>query len=69
MYYPCHDINEDEPFNCLFCYCPLYSMGEKCGGNFQYARDGKLKLCQDCKLPHTPEYYNVIVDILTEQGR
>lgn len=29
-YFPCH--KNQEPFNCLFCYCPFY-LKEKCPGN------------------------------------
>ncbi|MBR0398153.1 MAG: metal-binding protein [Eubacterium sp.] len=29
-YFPCH--KDQEPFNCLFCYCPFY-LKEKCPGN------------------------------------
>ena len=35
-YYPCHPVPEGTEFNCLFCYCPLYMLGRKCGGNFTY---------------------------------
>ena len=35
-YFPCHQGADPENFNCLFCYCPLYALGEKCGGNFRY---------------------------------
>lgn len=50
-YFPCHKINDIEKFNCLFCYCPLYSLGEQCGGNFKYTKTG-IKNCTDCNLPH-----------------
>ena len=33
-YFPCHKNADKESFNCLFCYCPLYCLGDKCGGNF-----------------------------------
>lgn len=23
-YFPCHKTENEEEFNCLFCYCPLY---------------------------------------------
>ena len=39
-YYPCHEGADAEQFNCLFCYCPLYALGEKCGGNFRITEDG-----------------------------
>lgn len=29
-YFPCHE--GQEPFNCLFCYCPFY-LEERCPGN------------------------------------
>ena len=38
-YFPCH-ADSGENFNCLFCYCPLYALGDKCGGNFTYLPDG-----------------------------
>lgn len=50
-YFPCHKIKDIERFNCLFCYCPLYSLGEQCGGNFKYTKTG-IKNCSDCTLPH-----------------
>jgi len=58
-YFPCHkNIKEDE-FNCLFCYCPLYAMGDKCGGVFEYVKD--LKICTNCHRPHNPDYYDIII--------
>ena len=62
-YFPCHETTDDGSFNCLFCYCPLYFSGDKCGGNFKYNIDG-VKNCIDCNLPHTPEYYDVVVSKL-----
>ena len=35
-FFPCHKTEDEENFNCLFCYCPLYALGENCGGNFKY---------------------------------
>ena len=32
-YFPCHKCADAENFNCLFCYCPLYALGDECGGN------------------------------------
>ena len=31
-YFPCHKTENEEEFNCLFCYCPLYRE-KKCIGN------------------------------------
>ena len=40
QYFPCHNNVDPENFNCLFCYCPLYALGSKCGGNFYYTEKG-----------------------------
>ena len=65
-YLPCHSGPDAESFNCLFCYCPLYSMGENCGGNFKISGAKKIKNCEDCCLPHMPDYYDVIMQKLTD---
>ena len=68
-YFPCHkmpDNNNSNDFNCLFCFCPLYFLGDKCGGNFKYKKVNGIKNCADCHLPHTPEYYDVIIAKLKE---
>ena len=39
-YFPCHKGADPERFSCLFCYCPLYALGEKCGGSFRYTDKG-----------------------------
>ena len=50
-YFPCHKTDTPEEFNCIFCYCPLYMLGDKCGGNFCYTENG-IKNCQNCYIPH-----------------
>ena len=50
QYFPCHK-GVGERFNCLFCYCPLYALGDQCGGNFVYLPSG-VKSCEHCTLPH-----------------
>ena len=50
-FFPCHKTNDPENFNCLFCYCPLYALGEKCGGNFTFTENG-IKDCSNCMIPH-----------------
>ena len=50
-YFPCHKGLAPENFNCLFCYCPLYALGDACGGRFRY-NDKGVKVCTDCFLPH-----------------
>lgn len=64
-FFPCHDIKEGEPFNCLFCYCPLYALKDKCGGNFLYTEDG-IKDCSKCKLPHAKGGYDYIMKKYSE---
>jgi len=54
-YYPCHKT-DCENFNCLFCFCPLYALGDKCGGNFVYSEDG-VKDCSNCCIPHSENGY------------
>ena len=55
-YFPCHKGADPENFNCLFCYCPLYALGDKCGGNFRFTESG-IKDCTECKLPHRRENF------------
>lgn len=52
-YFPCHRTDDSEFFNCIFCYCPLFALGENCGGNFTYTEKG-IKDCSACLLPHLP---------------
>lgn len=49
-YFPCHKV-EEENFNCLFCYCPLYVLKDECGGNPVFLEDG-TKSCMECNAPH-----------------
>jgi Zn-finger protein len=53
-YFPCHDTEHPEDFNCLFCYCPLYALGERCGGRYAYNAKG-VKDCTGCLVPHGRE--------------
>lgn len=59
-YFPCHKTNKPDEFNCLFCYCPLYALGENCGGNFKYSENG-FKDCSNCMLPHNKKNYEYIM--------
>ena len=59
-YFPCHKAGKQEDFNCLFCYCPLYALGENCGGNFTYTDKG-IKDCSGCVIPHRRENYDKIM--------
>lgn len=55
-YFPCHPHADPESFSCLFCYCPLYCLGDKCGGQFTYLNNG-IKDCTNCLRPHKRENY------------
>ena len=59
-FFPCHKTEDEENFNCLFCYGPLYALGENCGGNFKYTEDG-IKDCSDCLVPHKRKNYEYIM--------
>lgn len=50
-YYPCHEGVPEGEFNCVFCYCPLYALGPKCGGDFRYTERG-YKDCSGCTMTH-----------------
>ena len=69
MFFPCHSQPEGD-FNCLFCYCPLYFFGDKCGGTFTWVKheDIIIKLCTECHMPHMPENYDMITGKLTEEA-
>ena len=60
-YFPCHKVKDSREFNCLFCYCPLYALGDNCGGNCTYTKEG-IKDCSNCLIPHNPEGYDYIND-------
>lgn len=65
-YFPCHKDLDTNEFNCLFCYCPLYSR-EVCPGNptFIKKEDGRtVKRCTDCTFPHRAENYDRIMNLL-----
>ena len=59
-YFPCHEKADPETFSCMFCYCPLYCLGENCGGNFTYTAQG-FKDCSACLKPHCRENYHTIM--------
>ncbi len=59
-FFPCHKGADPENFNCLFCYCPLYALGKKCGGNCSFTESG-IKDCSGCLVPHRRENYGRII--------
>ena len=64
-YFPCHAGADPENFNCLFCFCPLYALGEKCGGGFAYTKNG-IKDCSACLFPHKKDSYDTICERFSE---
>lgn len=64
-YYPCHKKGDGD-FNCLFCFCPLYSMGKSCGGNFKILPNG-IKDCSNCTIPHSEDGYDYVIEKLIEK--
>lgn len=66
-YFPCHKTQDPDDFNCLFCYCPLYSMPD-CGGVFRVLENG-VKDCSACLLPHRAAQYDTILARLRTQGK
>ena len=59
-FFPCHKGIGKDDFNCLFCYCPLYALGDGCGGNFCYTENG-IKDCAACLRPHIRENYDLMM--------
>ena len=59
-YFPCHEGVDPDSFNCLFCYCPLYALGSRCGGNFVYLENG-VKDCSGCLVPHGRGSYSYVL--------
>lgn len=67
-FFPCHKNCDASNFNCLFCFCPLYTMGPDCGGNFSYTKSG-VKDCSGCTLVHSKKGYEYIIEKLNQIGK
>ncbi len=65
-YFPCHNVNNTENFNCMFCYCPLYQK-EDCGGNYEYLDNG-VKNCVNCLIPHNKNSHDYIIEKLLNKS-
>ncbi len=62
-FFPCHKIENEDSFNCLFCYCPLY-LKENCLGSPDYILNGKgqkIRDCSNCTIVHRPEMYEAVI--------
>jgi len=61
-YYPCHQGAEH--INCLFCYCPLYTLEHCPGDPVIREKDGRrIKSCINCTFPHQPENYEKVAEM------
>ncbi len=67
-FFPCHAGIPEADFNCLFCYCPLYALGEACGGAFRYTEAG-VKSCEACAFPHRREHYDAVTSRFPELAK
>jgi len=63
-YFPCHKNVKEEDYNCLFCYCPLYMLKDKCGGNYKFAYG--VKDCSECTIPHGANSYVYVMSKMGE---
>jgi len=63
-YFPCHDVQDENKFNCMFCFCPLYMLKEECGGNYSYING--IKDCTNCKVPHSENGYAHIMSKMSK---
>lgn len=64
-FFPCHKTEKPEDFNCLFCYCPLYTLGSACGGNCRWLPNG-IKDCSGCLVPHGRNSYSYVTSKFRE---
>ena len=46
-------------------HCPLYALGENCGGNYKYLENG-IKDCSNCLVPHSPKGYDYVTSKYSE---
>jgi Zn-finger protein len=70
-YFPCHAIDREADFNCLFCYCPM-NQYENCLGTPHYITKENgtvIKDCSKCTYPHLPEHYDDIIAFLSQKLR
>lgn len=68
-FFPCHEVQDEAAFNCLFCYCPLY-LDDNCIGSPEYiitGRGQRIKDCSSCLVVHSPEMYDKVIAHLRRQ--
>ncbi len=64
-FFPCHPVNDKKTFNCLFCYCLLYALKNRCEGNFNILGDG-VKDCSQCLIVHGSKGYDYVMSKMEE---
>ena len=67
-FFPCHETDRPEDFNCLFCYCPLYTLGSACGGSCAWLPGG-VKDCGGCLVPHERNSYSYVASKFPDLSR
>jgi Zn-finger protein len=65
-YFPCHKVLDEDKFNCLFCYCPLYLVDD-CGGNNTF--NNGVKNCTNCIIPHQAKGYDFIIKKIIDRNK
>ncbi len=65
-FFPCHGVESPDGFNCLFCFCPLYALGEDCPGAKSYDNPAGIKDCSRCLYPHDARNYDEIMRLSGE---
>ena len=68
-FFPCHEVQDEDAFNCLFCYCPIY-LDDNCLGSPEYiitGRGQRIKDCSSCLVVHSPEMYDKVIAHLRRQ--
>ena len=68
-YFPCHEVDPEKDFNCLFCYCPMNPYKD-CPGTPRYIRKENgvcIKDCSGCVYPHLPGNYDKIISFLSSK--
>ena len=58
-FFPCHKTDHPADFNCLFCYCSLYTLHSACDGNCAWLPNG-VKDCSGCLVPHGRGSYSYV---------
>lgn len=65
-FFPCHETDNTEDFNCLFCFCPLYFL-EDCGGDYKFING--IKDCSKCLIPHESKGYEYIIKRILDENK